>query len=53
MQASSKLDERDKDPQRSEKALLDHNWGGFARALTATKRYDADFKRVFGVDHPF
>jgi cytochrome c peroxidase len=47
-----KLDERENDPQRSEKALLDHNWGGFARSLTATKQYNARFKQVFGVDHP-
>jgi cytochrome c peroxidase len=49
----SLADERADDPQRSDKALRRHNWGGFVRALVASKRYNDAFKRVFGVDeHP-
>jgi cytochrome c peroxidase len=51
----SLFDERVKDPQRSEKALQHHNWGGFVRALADSKRYNEKFQRVFGLrpnDHP-
>ena len=49
------IDERAEDPKRSEKALQHHNWGGFVRALSATKRYNEKFQRAFGLrpnDHP-
>jgi cytochrome c peroxidase len=45
----SLIDERAEDPKRSEKALQHHNWGGFVRALAATKRYNEEFQRVFGL----
>jgi cytochrome c peroxidase len=49
----SLADERAADPQRSQKALQQHNWGGFVRELVASKRYNDEFKLVFGVDeHP-
>ncbi len=34
------------------KALEQHSWGGFARALGADKDLSAEFKLVFGVDRP-
>ncbi len=48
----SMTDEQLVDPLRSDKALQQHNWGGFVRALVATEKYDAQFQVVFGVDHP-
>jgi cytochrome c peroxidase len=34
------------------RALEQHNWVGFVKALVALKPYNAEFERVFGVEHP-
>ena len=36
----------------ADKALQQHIWGGFVRALGADERLSAEFKLVFGVDQP-
>jgi len=46
-------DERATKPDAAkERAVVHHNWGGFARTLKATKVLDAEFNDVFGVAHP-
>jgi cytochrome c peroxidase len=46
-------DERNVDSEKSrDRALGQHNFGGFVGALVATKKYNDEFDLVFGVEHP-
>ena len=46
-------DERTIDDERKkEKAFKQHIWGGFVRTLVDEKRFNNDFKLIFGVENP-